>query len=239
MARPYNCIPWSADEDAAVRRLVDAGAYKALIGRSIPGRSVTAVESRLMALALTPKRLTAEQRRQLNLANIEKQRTPPEKLAEIRQLAASRMPASAIAVEVGTTKNAIVSICRNNGIPLLGRRGDRRPKAKPAKPAKPAGPASPNRNRTGWTLAKHNTKLERVTGPEKTAIPAGTPRKSFEDIEFNECRYPCCEPELILTDTPIFCGARAILGKSWCEVHAAIVYDRRPRRQVFVPIPRR
>jgi hypothetical protein len=78
-----------------------------------------------------------------------------------------------------------------------------------------------NNNPSGITLAKITA--AKRPGPEPIPPPAPTvPTKSFETIEYGQCRYIGERPEVLTIDTIIFCGQRTG-GGSWCPGHLPVV----------------
>jgi hypothetical protein len=173
-------------------------------------------------------------------------------VAEVRRLAAQRLPASVIGERMGRSRNAIVGVCHRNKIQLQGRPGRPpgaggvprlravRAKAKgkpapaPARPApRPRGAPAGNRNLAAWGAARKVA--ARSTPPPLPPATRLARPKSIAAVGFRDCRYIGARPELVTVDTPIFCGRRAREHSSYCEEHHALCWTRPTGRRAGLP----
>jgi hypothetical protein len=165
-----------------------------------------------------------------------KARGPRVDVAQVRRLAAQRLPASVIGARMGRSRNAIVGVWHRNGIQLLGRPGG--PKAKAALPPartaqRPKGAPAGNRNFAAWGAAQKVA--ARSTPPPLPSAARLARPKSIAAVGFRDCRYIGARPELVTVETPIFCGRHAREHSSYCEEHHALCWTRPTGRRVGLP----
>lgn len=138
-----------------------------------------------------------------------------QRVARLKSLWADGLSCSAIARDLGgITRNAVIGkVCRL-GLPhrKISDNSHKRPYPKQRR--------SPATFNFGTTKAKANgpsiapepyVSRETVVTPPEKRIP-------FEALEISHCRYPHGE-----TPPYAFCGAKSILGTSWCPTHFHVV----------------
>ena len=247
-ADPVTPRTWAPEEIATLRQMWEDGASTAAIAEKL-GRSYDAVSTRRKVLKLTSRRRLAwtpaedellrqlvaeglgpkliaarmhrddrrisERTKVLGIRRtVERKPRPPvsqEHEHALRTLAAEKLSSSAIAQRLGIPRGTVLSRCRRLGIKLLPGVGCR-----PAPVRRGAGRR--NNNPTGFNGLRAGTPV----APTPVAMPPCEPRVSIMDVRHGQCRWPGGMPEIITADTPVFCGAPAAAGKSYCPGHLAM-----------------
>lgn len=233
MTRRYN--RWSAAEDAELRRLVAEGRTKQDICRSIDGRHPETVRDRFSVLGLTPREMTAAERSEVARLRMSHLATPQNVVAEVRRLANERLLAEQIGRHVGKTKNAVIGLCRRNGIELwrdnglgAGRPGRPKGSGKSSSQGKlpTCGPPPFGRSPPVMKPKAPCVKDGKKATPVVPAMPASIGRVSIAKAGLRDCRYIGERPAIVDADTPVFCGAQVGARAdgtlaSYCPTHLA------------------
>jgi hypothetical protein len=195
-------------------------------------RTAMSINSRRRALKLAPRG---------NGHNGTTHPWPADDVDTLHALVAKGLGSGTIAKRMGRTRNSIITKRRLLKIDgqhrgwtpqhnkLATRNANvanavRRAQYRAARAARPKGTQPGNRNGVAWTAA-HKV-AARTTPPLLPPTPASTPRKAIVDLDYSHCRFIGGRPEIIAMDTPIYCGARALPGKSWCAEHYRVVFRR-------------
>jgi hypothetical protein len=150
-----------------------------------------------------------------------------EKVAALKAMRAEGVKIDAIAAFFDMTRGAVIGKANR-----LGLCEPRKPKgstraAQPPQPADtPPRRAAPTPRKVPPLLAE-TPRAERVAprGPERHAATL-----RLVDLEIGQCRWVCNDPRD--HGGALFCGHRAIPGKSWCRTHHAVVYQPWQARRV-------
>jgi hypothetical protein len=132
----------------------------------------------------------------------------PEEQAALAQLVAQGYSASQIARRMDTTRSAIIGRCGRTNIKLRGGCADNNPC-----------------RRDAVKRAKKPKLVKASKLPPPSGVPASLPSVgpvSSNDLGLRQCRYIGERPELLMLDTPVYCG-QATDGGSWCPEHRARV----------------
>lgn len=212
----FEIVRWTEADDEKLRRTAGEQCTIAAVAKSFPAISIYAVKRRMKKLGIKPA---------LPRNN---QRTDPELIERIRQLAANGCSAGKIEQLTGKTRNAVIGLCHRYRIPLKGRRAGKtyaRARTRTALPSDlPPAPTvdkatKHKANRNPWGFGGGGRPAE--PHPPRTRTPElgpANPTKSIEHIGPGMCRYTNERPDVITIETPIFCG-RTVEQPPYCPEH--------------------
>jgi hypothetical protein len=145
-----------------------------------------------------------------------------EKFAALKAMRAEGMKIDAIAAFLGMTRGSVTGKLHRAGLcertPHLSKpKGSNRVVQPQTAAVLREPPAAP---REAPPLLDEAPRLERVVSLGATGHDAAL---RLVDLQVGQCRWVCNDPRD--EGGALFCGARAIPGKSWCRVHRSIVYQ--------------
>jgi hypothetical protein len=153
-----------------------------------------------------------------------------DKFAALKAMRAEGMKVDAIAAFLGMTRGSVTGKLHRAGLcertPHLSKpKGSSRvvqPLPPAAVPRDPQAAAAP---REALPLLDEAPRLERMVRVVPIRPDAAL---RLVDLQVGQCRWICNDPKS--AGGALFCGHRAIPGKSWCRTHHAVVFQPHQRR---------
>jgi GcrA cell cycle regulator len=151
-----------------------------------------------------------------------------DRFAALKAMRAEGMKVDAIAAFLGMTRGAVTGKLHRAGLcertPHLSKpKGSSRVVPSPPPAAVPREP--PPALREAPPLLDEAPRMERLV--PLVATGHDTPLR-LVDLQIGQCRWICNDPKS--AGGALFCGHRAIPGKSWCRTHHAVVFQPHQRR---------
>jgi hypothetical protein len=145
-----------------------------------------------------------------------------DKFAALKAMRAEGMPVNTIAGLLGMTRGSVTGKLHRAGLcertPHLSKpKGSNRVVPLAAAPARPDPPLQ---RENGPVLAE--AALVEPISPRVAAVDPKTALR-LVDLQVGQCRWVCNDPRD--EGGALFCGHRAIPGKSWCRTHHAVVFQ--------------
>jgi GcrA cell cycle regulator len=225
----------SADGAIPARRRHD---HDAILDRWQAGESSYAISRGFSVMPETIRAIVVRARmrgdpRAIEHLSTDSREWPPERVETLKQLWAEGLSASAIAKQIGGTRNAIIGKVHRLNLPRRKPAAPRPPRVKREKPPRTNRDARRDRRLAGvWRWAHPADKIKTVTIPAaRTDIPLpvslGIPLLALRD---EQCRYPDGgprDPAVTFCGHPVFevrSGDRLIARRPYCEAHCALAY---------------
>lgn len=181
---------WTPDAIEHLRDLVESGMAHAEIAEKF-GVTLMAIQS---ATARYKIRALITQKRVMSGCDRDAL------LTEIRRLAETGASSSMIAEVIGKTKNAVIGICRRNGIKLEGHKHSVPPPARPKPPER--------------TVAMR-PRVQKAEFQEPGIGVDTSGRPTLIEAGPGQCRYPLWQGRVRHTDAFV-CGEPVHIGTSYC-----------------------
>jgi GcrA cell cycle regulator len=144
---------------------------------------------------------------------------PDEMIERLKVMRSQGLTSQVIADALGVTRNAVIGKANRLGLSEPRKpKGSNRVVQPPPPAAVPREP--PPAPREDPPLLDEAPRMERVVPLVATGHDTAL---RLVDLQVGQCRWICNDPRD--EGGALFCGHRAIPGKSWCRAHHAVVYQ--------------